>query len=392
MNPADLQALLAGDEQDRVEKTTSGTDTDKFGEAICAFANDLPGHRRPGYLFIGSNKDGTASGLPITEQLLANLGGIGTDGNLQPPPSIVVQKVTLGGGEMAVVEVQPSRLPPVRYKGTVWIRRGPRRGRASVEDERVLTERRQASEATWDARTCPGATLDDLALDLFTLAYRARAVDRRVVDENQRPLVQQLAALRLYNDRGDHQGPSNGGVIVLGLDVLRFMPGAYIQYVRYGGPDKSAVLREQRIVGDLLTVLRGLDQLAEGLVGARPMRSGAREETVCDWPLVALHELFVNAVVHRDYESTAPVSISEFDDRLEILSPGGLYGMPVEAFPDAQGYRNPVLTEAARVYGFANRFGRGINAAQAALKANGSEPARFDVRFHHVLCSLARRR
>lgn len=273
MNLADLQALLAGDEQDRVEKTVSGTDTDKFGEAICAFANDLPAHGLPGYLFVGSNQNGTASGLPITERLLENLG-----------------------------------------------------------------------------------------------------------------------AMRLYNDRGDHQGPTNGGIIVLGLDALRFMPGAYVQYVHYSGPDKSTVVREQRIVGDLLTILRGIDQLAETLVGARPIRKGAAEQTIFDWPLVALHELFVNAVVHRDYESTAPVSISEFDDRLEILSPGGLYGMSAAAFPDAQGYRNPVLTEAARVYGFANRWGRGINAAQAALKANGSEPARFDVRFNHVLCSLARRR
>ena len=36
-------------ESDRIERTISLTDTDKYCEAICAFANDLPNHSRPGY-------------------------------------------------------------------------------------------------------------------------------------------------------------------------------------------------------------------------------------------------------------------------------------------------------------------------------------------------------
>ncbi len=354
MDLVELQRLLTSDEEDRVEKTTSLVDTDKFGEAICAFANDLPNHGRPGYLFVGANRDGSASGASITDQLLQNLGAIASDGNLQPPASVVVQRHSLGGGDMAVVEVQPSTLPPVRYKSTVWVRRGPRRGRASEEDERVLLERRQARATTWDARLCGGATIDDLSLDLFALNYRTRALERRVIDENHRPLPQQMAALRLFNDRGV-AGPTNAGVVVLGLDPLRFVPGAYVQFVRYSGPDKSEVAREQRLVGDLLSVLRGLDALASSLEGTRPVREGLSERMVADWPAVALHEVFVNAVIHRDYENTAPVTISQFDDRIEVLSPGGLYGMTPEDFPHAQGYRNPVLTEAARVYGFANR-------------------------------------
>lgn len=43
-----LQALLVDLESDRVERTTSTTNTDKFSQAVCAFANDYPNHRRPG--------------------------------------------------------------------------------------------------------------------------------------------------------------------------------------------------------------------------------------------------------------------------------------------------------------------------------------------------------
>jgi hypothetical protein len=52
-----LIRLLAQIESDHVERTESLTNTDKFGQAICAFANDLPNRRQPGYLSIGVTDD-----------------------------------------------------------------------------------------------------------------------------------------------------------------------------------------------------------------------------------------------------------------------------------------------------------------------------------------------
>jgi ATP-dependent DNA helicase RecG len=88
----ELESLLNDDESDRAERTVSLTDTDKFAEAICAFANDMPNHRKPGYLFIGATTDGRASGARIDDQLLQNLASIRADGNIQPLPVMTVQK------------------------------------------------------------------------------------------------------------------------------------------------------------------------------------------------------------------------------------------------------------------------------------------------------------
>ena len=55
MTKEEIRALLNDIESDRVERTISTTNTDKFGQAICAFANDLPDHRIPGYLFLPEN-------------------------------------------------------------------------------------------------------------------------------------------------------------------------------------------------------------------------------------------------------------------------------------------------------------------------------------------------
>jgi ATP-dependent DNA helicase RecG len=122
----ELEALNRNLESDRVERTISTTNTDKFSEAICAFSNDFPNHKLPGYLVIGiDDKTGFPVGITVTDELLKNLAGIRNNGQVLPQPSISVQKYVLPGGEIAVVEVFPSPFPPIRYKGRVWIRNGP---------------------------------------------------------------------------------------------------------------------------------------------------------------------------------------------------------------------------------------------------------------------------
>jgi ATP-dependent DNA helicase RecG len=72
----ELRALIAHHEADTVELTTSTTNTDKFSEAVCAFANDLPNHGKPGYLIIGVDDKGQFGGLKVSDELLRNLAGL----------------------------------------------------------------------------------------------------------------------------------------------------------------------------------------------------------------------------------------------------------------------------------------------------------------------------
>ena len=146
-----LTALMADLESDPSERTESTTNTDKFGQAICTFANDLPNHRRPGYLLVGVKDDGALAGIKVTDDLLKNLAGIRSDGNILPQPMMSVAKFSLVGGDVAVVKVHPSDLPPVRYKGRVHIRVGPRKAIANEQEERALSERRIAQAKSFDA-------------------------------------------------------------------------------------------------------------------------------------------------------------------------------------------------------------------------------------------------
>ncbi|MGH8885752.1 MAG: AlbA family DNA-binding domain-containing protein, partial [Egibacteraceae bacterium] len=146
MDDQELERLLVDLESDRVERKPSLAEKDKICQAICAFANDLPNHRKPGVVFVDVGDDGTPTGLAITDELLRNLGGIRSDGNILPLPVLTVGKRTLRGVDVAAVLVDPSDAPPVRYRGRVWIRVGPRRAVASAEEERRLAEKRRAGD------------------------------------------------------------------------------------------------------------------------------------------------------------------------------------------------------------------------------------------------------
>src|SRR4051794_25729267 len=103
MDDRELEALLQDMESDRVERKEAVSDQDRLREAICAFANDLPDHRRPGVLFLGVKNDGSCANLPITDRLLLELAGFRSDGNILPLPGISVEKKTLAGCTMAVI-------------------------------------------------------------------------------------------------------------------------------------------------------------------------------------------------------------------------------------------------------------------------------------------------
>lgn len=392
MTEAELRALIATHEADRVEFTTSTTDTEKFSEAVCAFANDLPHHGKPGVLIVGVDDKGRFASLTISDALLRNLGGLRDDGNIQPLPAISVEKLVTAAGEVAVVTVQPSPLPPVRYKGRVCIRNGPRRGYATEYEESILIERRVSHVKTFDAQPCLGSTLQDLALPLFLIDYRQQAIAPEVIAENRRPLEQQLASLRFFDLK--HECPTHAGLLLFGLDVRQWLPGAYIQFLRVAGSSLAApVTNERELYGDLLTVLRELDALVDAQLEQHPdAGSSLRERTVESFPRVAVRELVMNAVMHRDYSSTAPLRITWLEDRLEIQSPGGLYGEASPAnFPRQTSYRNPVVAEALKALGYVNRYGRGVLRAQEALLQNDSPAAEFQFDSGFVLATIGRR-
>lgn len=381
MNDQELAVLLGDLESDRVERKASTADGKKIRQAICAFANDLPNHKKPGVLFVGVNDDGTCANLPITDDLLLSLSNIRSEGKILPFPVLQVNKRILNNCELAVIIVEPSDAPPVRFNGRTCIRVGPRRATATPEEERRLNEKRRARDLPFDLRPFVSASLEDLNLEIFQREYLSSALAPEVLDENQRSLTQQLISLRFSTPEPDSH-PTSLGILVVGKEPRQFIPGFYIQFVRFDGLELTDPIRDQKdINGSLIDLLRYIDEVLQANIStASDITAQPIEIKQPDFPIVALQQFVRNAVMHRSYEETnAPVRVYWFDDRIEIQSPGGLFGQ-VNHQNFGKGvtdYRNPHLAEAMKNLGYVQRFGIGIPVAQKELAKNGNPPAEF---------------
>ena len=379
MTEEEIRELIRSDESYRIELTVSTTDKDKFQEAICAFSNDMPGYRKKGYLLIGVKNNGELSGLKVDDELLKSISALRSTGNILPLPVMHCEKVEMKGGDVLVVEVTPSFNTPVRYRGRTFIRIGPRRDVASLEEERILTERCTDSLATFDVSPCREATIQDINTDYISSQYLPAAINSEELLLDKRPLKEQMASLRLYNMRYDC--PTMAAVILFGKNPRYFLPGAYVQFVRFQGKDKSTkVINEREFKGGLYELLPRLESFTgDAVVNQRPVPvSLFREKTVTNYPQAALRELLMNACMHRDYQSNTPIRFYQFEDRIELMNPGGLYGEArPENFPFVNAYRNPVVAEAMKNMKYVNMFNRGVGSVQESLKQNGSEKAHF---------------
>jgi ATP-dependent DNA helicase RecG len=397
MTDEELEGLLDDLESDRSERTASLADPDKVRQAICAFANDIPNHQQPGVFFIGATNDGSPANLQVTDELLRTLSDMRSDGNILPFPTMSVQKRRLKGSDMAVVIVEPSHAPPVRLRGRTWIRVGPRRAVATPEEEKRLAEKRRARDLPFDISAVTSASLRDLDVDLFGRVYLPSALPPDILEQNQRNVDDQLASLRFITADGSNI-PTVLGLLVVGTTPGDYIHGAYIQFLRLDGTELSDPIKDQkRIEGPLSEMIHSLDGILNAHISvATDIVSGPVEQKKPDYPTAALQQLTRNAILHRTYEGTsAPSHIYWFNDRIEIISPGGPYGLVTRqnfGRPGIADYRNQYLAEAMRNLGYVQKFGVGIQIARRELEKNGNPPPDFTVEDTYVLVTVRRSR
>ena len=398
LTDTELVELIDQGESFRVEykETLAGSAPTRIRQAICSFANDLPGSEQAGVVFVGLTNSGEPSGLDIDDQLLLQLSNIKTEGDIVPPPSMFVEKRILRGNEVAVVTVLPSDSPPVRYRGVIHVRYGPQQAIATEQDERILTEKRRARAIPFDIQAVPGTTVSDLSLRQFDEEYLPQAFSAEILEANERSTDQRLATTKMIASVADPTATVLG-LLVLGKRPRDSVPNSYIQFLRIGGTELSdPIVDEETIDGTLPEIVRRLDEKMKAHIGTSIDLTGAdRERREPTYPLEALQQITRNAVMHRAYEATnAPVRVTWFNDRIEVQNPGGAFGIVTrENFgqPGVTDYRNPNVAEALKVYGYVQRFGAGITIAKKALKDHGHPEPEFVVEDAFVQVTIRRR-
>lgn len=144
----------------------------------------------------------------------------------------------------------------------------------------------------------------------------------------------------------------NFGIYPQGLLPQLAIIGVVIPGYELGDVDESGVrfLDNKRIEGTLFEMLEDSIRFCMHNMKSQTFidsKDGKRKDR-WEYPINAVREIILNALIHRDYSSyteATPIQINFFKDRLEVHSPGGLYGrMRVEDLGKARpDLRNPVL-------------------------------------------------
>jgi ATP-dependent DNA helicase RecG len=200
--------------------------------------------------------------------------------------------------------------------------------------------------------------------------------------------VGRLLALEILGRDGDALHPTLAGLLAFGTWPQKYYPSLMITFVRYINTDRSQKgPRGERFMDNTQADGR-LEEMVDGAVGRCLMNmrqstliEGILHRDIPEYPEEAVREAVINAIAHRDYSPYimgSQVRIEMFADRLEIMTPGGLFGPVNESnLESTQSTRNQLLMRILSEIGLVENRGSGIKAMLTALREAHLEPPRF---------------
>ena len=260
----------------------------------------------------------------------------------------------------------------------------------------ILTEKRRYKNLPFDLYPIPIAKLLDISRLIFESEYLPAAFAADVLETNDRSYEERLASCKMIVST-EEPTPTVLGLLTLCKTTPNFLPGAGIQFLRINGTELSdPIVDEAKTGGTLVDMLRRAEEkLSAHNRLAIDIVSAPTDIKTFTYPPAAIQQILYNAVLHRTYEgSNAPVRVYWFNDRIEIISPGGPYGnVTPENFgqPGITDYRNPNIADVLKTYGFIQAFGRGIATAQKEMEKNGNPKIEFVVNQSMVFCTLRKK-
>ncbi|MDR2620287.1 MAG: putative DNA binding domain-containing protein [Propionibacteriaceae bacterium] len=329
------KARLVGTDTVAVEvKKAAGGAPKTLAESVSAFANG-----GGGIIVLGLDEKHGFEPVNVDSKALANAMATACSDQVEPAVRAQIEIVQVDGKSVVAAAIPPidSRIRPC-YVKTQGIERGSYirshdgdRHLTSYEIHLMVTGRGQPHD---DAVVVPGATLADLdqvGVQRLVERYRNRRgpvfAKAEVID------VLRMAGVCPRGESGDQV--SLAGLLALGIYPQQFSPQLNVTFVSYptvdGRPmaDGTRFLENVPLDGSIPQLVAGLVAVVQRNMTRHSVVHGIGREDVWEYPVEAIRELIVNALMHRDYHPLAQgtqVRVEMYPDRLLFINPGGLYG------------------------------------------------------------------
>ncbi len=331
---------------------------DDYLKWVCGFAN-----AHGGTIFIGKDDDGKTVGVRDYKKLMDDLPnkirdvlGIMTEVNLHKD-----------GGLYFIEIITPPYSVPISLRGNYYYRSGSTK--QELKGNALMEFLLRKSGKTWDDVIEPRAALTDIdEKTVERFKSDAAKAGRLPADDGDLPLGEFLDKLRLL----ENGQLKRAAVVLFGKDPGRFYPNQIIKIGRFGSSDDD--LKFQEVVeGNLLHLLRETaEQLNRKFFVKLVNFEGLQRIERGEYPVAAIREVLLNALVHRDYMSSF-IQIRIYDDKFWVWNGGTLpEGISLESLKGVHSShpRNPLIADVCFKGGYIDSWGRGtlkiINACREA--------------------------
>jgi ATP-dependent DNA helicase RecG len=318
--------------------------TDDSLKTICAFANTSGGE-----LIIGISDKGEIVGVKDTEKLIRDLPDKIRD-KLKITPSISVEEKE--GKEILHIKIFPSSIP-VSYEGKFYVRSGSTT--QELKDTELAYFLLEKMGKTWDSLS---SGFDISEIDFSTIEMFKNLAKNRIPSIKEFDSVEKIFLnLKLFDE---NEKITNAGILLFGKEPQKKFISATVRVGRF---------KNSTHIGDTVVIEGNLFKQVDEVMNAirkhlnvRFEIKGVVRQDVWDYPLEALREAVINALIHRDYLSPAEIQIKIYDDRIWIWNPGKLPPQIKleELKKEHSSYpRNPLIANAFYLAGFIERWGSG---------------------------------
>lgn len=331
---------------------------DKYLEWVCGFAN-----AQGGRIYIGKEDNGKVVGIDNYKRLMEeipnkikNLMGITADVNLLEEDNEYYIEIV----------VQPYSVA-ISLHGQYYYRSG------SVKQELTGTSLNEfllkRSGLTWDELVEPRATFVDIDEESFRI-YLQMAKEKGRMPEMEGLTTEQIFEKLRLSENGQLK---RAAIIMFGKDPVRFYPGAFVKIGRFAKSDTD--LRFQEVEeGNLIVLLRNVIEQLNHKFLIRPVEfEGLYRIEKNEYPVPALREMLLNALIHRTYMGVF-TQLRIYDDKISIWNDGELpQGVTLEKLKQHHSSRprNLIIADVCFKGGLIDAWGSGTVRIIETCKAAG---------------------
>lgn len=356
MRKKELSRIVGDDESDAIEWKPSLSQVNEIVESVSAFSN-----ARGGRIIVGVSKSGKILGVKIGKDTIERLTNkIHQNADPKVHPDIIVKRIE--NKTVIIVKVKESLDKLVLAFGRPFKRVGKSTVKMSKEEyERLILEKHR-ERLQFDKQICKEARLEDIDKKKVNRYLSTREKIRKIKKPKDMPyeeLLMNIGAAQKVNNRII---PTNAGILFFGKYPKRFFIQSQLRVVKFKGKKViHPVIDRLDSANTLWEMIKEAEEFIRKsirLLSFRTEKSFMREDKF-EYPIKALREAIINALIHRDYRETADTRVFIFDDRIEMINPGTF---PKDVTPAKPIHKavNPVLCSLMYDVGFIEKYGSGI--------------------------------